>query len=105
MQTITWKIKDSWVETKKNHPGEYTDYLFFNGWVKLSKLFDDVKPIYAIGVHVKDSHIYWHNFRPCTFSKAVWKGFFLRIDFGRRFITITRPDEKHYRNVNIIKEG
>ena len=49
MQTITWKIKDSWTETKKSHPDNYTDYLFFNGWVTLSKLFPDVKPIYAIG--------------------------------------------------------
>ncbi len=83
MQTITWKIKDSWVETKRDHPGEYTDYLFLNGWVILSKLFDDVKSIYGFGGHAKGSCVYWHNFRPCSFDKAAWKTFFLRIDFGR----------------------
>lgn len=105
MVAITWKIKDSWVETKKTYPDEYTDYLFFNGWVKLSKLFPNIKNIYSIGGHFKGSHIYWHNFRRCDFGDVLhpWKCFFLRIDFGRRFIIITRPDPKCYRNVDIVE--
>lgn len=102
MKTITWKIKDSWIETKNDHPGEYTDYLLFHGWVKLSKLFPDIKPIYAIGGQLKGSHIYWHNFKACNFANTVWKQFFLRIDCGRWFVTITQPDPEHYRNVEII---
>ena len=104
MEKITWKIKDSWIETKRSHPDKYTDYLFLNGWVKLGKLFPDVKPIYAIGGQFKGSHVYWNNFKPCTFVNSVWEKLFLRMDFGRWFVTITRPDPDCYRNVNIIKE-
>ncbi len=105
MKKITWKIKDSWVETKKDHPDTYTDYLFFKGWLKLSKLFPDVKPIYAIGGHFKGSHTYWHNFRKLNFGNVIqpFRQFFLRMDLGRWFITISRFDQDHYNSVDIVK--
>ncbi len=102
MKTISWKIKDSWVDTKRTYPEKYTDYLFLNGWVKLGKLFPGVKPIYAIGGQLKGSHIYWNNFKPYNFVNTIWKQFFLRIDFGKRFIIVTRPDPDCYRNVEIV---
>jgi|SRR3972149_2146065 len=104
MEKITWKIKDSWTETKRSYPDKYTDYLFLGGWIKLSKLFPNIKSIYAIGGHFNGSHIYWHNFKRCDFGNVLqpWKQFLLRIDFGQRFIIITRPDSDCYRNVEII---
>jgi len=104
MKTIRWKIKDSWVETKKDHPGVYTDYLFYGGWVTLGNLFPSVKSIYAIGGHIRGSHLYWHNFRNYDFNNVLnpFKTFFLRIDLGRWFVIITKPQEDKYKNVDII---
>ncbi len=106
MRTVTWKIKDSWTETVKDHPGEYKDYLFFNGWVKLGTLFPNVKNIYGIGGYFKGSCNYWQNFKSYSFNNVLhpFKQFFLRIDLGRVFIIITRPDPECYRNVEIISQ-
>src|SRR3989337_3799061 len=105
MEKITWKIKDLWIDTKKSYPDNYTDYVFVNGWVKLGALFPNIKSIYAIGGHFKGSHIYWHNFRRCNFGNVLqpFKQFFLRIDFGQRFIIITPLDSECYRNVDIVR--
>jgi hypothetical protein len=104
MKIVKWKIKDSWVETKRSYPDTYIDYVFCNGWVTLGKLFPDVKSIYAIGGHCKESYLYWHNFRNYDFNNVLrpFKTFFLRIDLGRWFVIVTKPNKDKYRNVEVI---
>lgn len=103
MKKVTWKIKDSWAETKKDHPGEYTDYHF--GWLTFSKLFPDVKRF--LGYHLD---LPGKSYSLCNFQKIEWgayageKRFYLRIDlyFGGWYFTLCRPNPRQYESVEVV---
>lgn len=104
MKKITWKIKDSWEETKRHYPGEYTTYHI--GWFRFERLFPDVKHQFGYHLDLPGKSYSLCNFRKIEWGKA-FAGemrFYLRVDlyFGGWFFTVTRPDREEYGNVDVV---